>query len=160
MRSIAKIYVHCSYSPYGNALWLDNVHKAKGWKMIGYHFVVLNPFATKTAWDNYRETGLFTSTTDGEVQLGRSLDLIGAHVLGDNDQSIGVCYIGVSPTVAQWSALMALCARLCREFNLTADNVLGHHEWFKNNNQPMMKTCPNFNMEAFRDALRNYTESP
>lgn len=76
MRKITKIYIHCSATPEGkpfNAAAIDAMHKQRGWRKIGYHYVVL---------------------LDGTIEKGRSEDEIGAHVAGDNANSIGVCYIG------------------------------------------------------------------
>lgn len=76
MRKINTIYVHCSATPEGkpfNAKAIDEMHRARGFKKIGYHYVVL---------------------LDGTVEKGRSEEEIGAHVQGHNANSIGVCYIG------------------------------------------------------------------
>lgn len=48
-------------------------HEARGWSDIGYHFVIRR---------------------DGEVEVGRPLERIGAHCKGHNKHSIGVCLVG------------------------------------------------------------------
>ena len=75
-RVITDIIVHCTASPEGKNLTVDDIrriHKANGWSDIGYHFVV---------------------EIDGSIRNGRDVDLIGAHVAGHNAHSIGVVYVG------------------------------------------------------------------
>lgn len=76
MRKITEIIVHCSATPEGQnftAEDIDRWHKQKGWQGIGYHYVI---------------------ELDGSVHKGRNEEVIGAHCLGHNAYSIGVCYIG------------------------------------------------------------------
>src|SRR5918995_7417747 len=72
-----------------------------GWKDIGYHYVV-------------RMGGL--------VEVGRRLEDVGAHVVGFNDASIGICVSGHGDladfTDKQHQVLAALCAHLCVELGL------------------------------------------
>lgn len=80
---IDSIVIHCSDTPYGQdvkAADIDRYHKKKGWKMIGYNYVI---------------------DLDGTVEVGRPLTMDGAHcntsgVSGKpyNKHSIGICYIG------------------------------------------------------------------
>ena len=48
-------------------------HVARGWRTIGYHFVV---------------------DRDGKIGNGRRVDEIGAHVKGKNAGTIGICLLG------------------------------------------------------------------
>ena len=77
MKDVKKIIVHCSATREGddsiNAEVIDRWHKKRGWKGIGYHFVIL---------------------IDGLIETGRMIDKCGAHTKGMNCKSIGVCYIG------------------------------------------------------------------
>ena len=76
MRKINEIIVHCSATPEGkdfHASDIDRWHKAQGWKCIGYNYVI---------------------DLDGTVEPGRPLNEIGAHTVGHNSNSIGICYIG------------------------------------------------------------------
>lgn len=76
MREIDKIIVHCSATQEGkniSAATIDQWHKKRGWKGIGYHYVV---------------------ALDGSIEYGRSVYSTGAHVKGHNTGSIGICYIG------------------------------------------------------------------
>lgn len=76
MRKIDKIILHCSATKEGQNFTvkdIDQWHKARGFAKIGYHYVIY---------------------LDGSVHTGRQEDLIGAHCLGHNATSIGICYIG------------------------------------------------------------------
>ena len=76
MRTINKIIVHCSATQEGrdlDAAEINRWHLKRGWNGIGYHYVVL---------------------LDGTIEYGRSVYKQGAHVKGENEHSIGICYIG------------------------------------------------------------------
>lgn len=76
MRKITELIVHCTATPEAKpytAADIDRWHKAKGWSGIGYHYVI---------------------TLDGQVQKGRPEASQGAHCLGHNAHSIGICYVG------------------------------------------------------------------
>lgn len=131
MRKIAKIIVHCSATPEGRDYTvtdIDRWHRQRGFKCIGYHYVV------------YR---------DGSVHRGRDVAEIGAHCTGQNSNSIGVCYIGGmsadnrtakdTRTPAQKAALRDLVELLKTEYpNAT---IHGHRE-FAN------KACPCFDVKT------------
>ena len=83
MNKIDSIIIHCSATPEGKDVKtaeIDREHRAKGWKMIGYNFVV---------------------ELDGTVVPGRPLTMDGAHCntagfsgQSYNKHSIGICYVG------------------------------------------------------------------
>ncbi len=76
MRTINKIIVHCSATQEGkdlDAAEINKWHLKRGWDGIGYHYVVL---------------------LNGVIEYGRSIYKQGAHVKGENEGSIGICYIG------------------------------------------------------------------
>ena len=70
------IAIHCSATgpkqDFG-AADIDKWHRAKGWKCIGYHYVIRR---------------------NGTVEEGREELTIGAHVENWNSVSIGVCMVG------------------------------------------------------------------
>lgn len=75
-RKITEIIVHCSATPEGKDFTVDDIrrwHKQRGFSDIGYHYVI------------YR---------DGYIERGRSEHIAGAHCIGHNTNSIGICYIG------------------------------------------------------------------
>lgn len=127
MRKINEIIVHCSATAEGNNFTVDNIrqwHKARGFSDVGYHYVV---------------------HIDGSVHTGRPEDAVGAHCLGHNKASIGVCYVGgcaadgTTPkdtrTPMQKSALQSLIRRLCLAH--PGATVHGHREF-------AAKACPCF----------------
>lgn len=133
MRHIDEIIVHCSATRAGadfTAADIDRWHRARGWKCIGYHYVI---------------------RLDGRVEAGRAESAAGAHCAGHNARSIGVCYIGgvkadgVTPadtrTAAQRLALTALLRDLRRRY--PAARIRGHRDF-------AAKACPSF------DATKEY----
>lgn len=129
MRKITKIIVHCTATPEGRAVSVAQVdawHKERGFRCIGYHYLV----------------GL-----DGTVTAGRPEQEMGAHCLGHNYESIGVCYVGGldrvtgepkdTRTPAQRSALRRLVEQL-RDRHPGA-TVHGHREF-------AAKACPCFDI--------------
>ena len=76
LEDIHTIVIHCSATREGQ--WvdehdIDKWHKARGWSAIGYHRVV---------------------RLDGSVVQGRPYTKRGAHVSGNNTNTIGICMIG------------------------------------------------------------------
>ncbi len=132
MRKIKLIVVHCTATPAGrnvSASEIDSWHRARGFKSIGYHFVV---------------------ELDGFIELGRPIEQIGAHAKGFNKCSIGVAYVGGlnaagkpddTRTDAQKKALQRLIAHLKAEF--PEARVIGHRDI-------SAKACPCF------DAAKEY----
>lgn len=126
MRRIDKIIVHCSATP-GNmnigAKEIDAWHKERGWRGIGYHYVI---------------------TRNGFVEPGRSESEVGAHCKGHNSNSIGICWVGGADgednrTPEQIGAIRALVSILKLKYpNAT---LHGHRE-FSN------KACPSFNIHT------------
>lgn len=130
MRNIDKIIIHCSATPEGRQVTVEEMrqwHLQKGWKDIGYHYVIY---------------------LDGTIHKGRPESVVGAHCSGYNKNSIGVCYIGGvakdgktpkdTRTEGQKRALIEIIKRLKRDYpNAT---LHGHNE-FAN------KACPSFNVK-------------
>ena len=140
MRNITEIILHCSATPEGKdfrAADIDRWHRAKGWKCIGYNYVI---------------------DLDGTIEGGRSLEMTGAHTIGHNANSIGICYIGGidgksvpkdTRTVPQKESMFALVRQLLLAFNLTLKDVHCHNE-FAN------KACPSFSIEQFRKEYEDW----
>ena len=71
-----SIVIHSSATPPRMDIGVDEIrkwHLARGWRDVGYHFII---------------------TRDGAIQHGRDRDEIGAHSLGSNHDSIGICLVG------------------------------------------------------------------
>lgn len=126
MRKIDKIIVHCTATPAGRHVTvadIDRWHRERGFEGIGYHYVVY---------------------IDGSVHAGRAVERQGAHCLGQNGTSIGVCYVGGltcdgrscdTRTDAQRRALSGLIDRLRVEYGPIP--VYGHRDFAR-------KDCPCF----------------
>lgn len=131
MRTIDKIIIHCSDTPEGRAVTVDEIrrwHKERGFSDIGYHYVIM---------------------LDGSVCNGRPLGQAGAHCKGQNAHSIGICYVGGcdrnrrpkdTRTPEQRTALTQLCRQLLRQFPKAT--IHGHNE-FAN------KACPCFDVQKW-----------
>lgn len=127
MRTINEIIVHCSATPEGKKFTSKDIekwHLKRGFKKIGYHYVVL---------------------LDGTVETGRKEFEVGAHCEGHNTKSIGICYIGGlnitgkapkdTRTPEQKKALMTLLINLKEKYPKA---VIHGHRDFAN------KACPSF----------------
>lgn len=144
-KNVTKIIIHQSASEFGDKTDIDLWHKQRGFKRIhngvlyhiGYHFVILNGSIDK---------GEFDSELDGFIETGRPMDCSGAHTIGENERSIGICCIGngLNPfTNAQLNSLESLLRGLLVQFpHLTKDDIYGHNA-FAN------KLCPGINVAKF-----------
>lgn len=129
MRQIKEIIIHCTATVEGKDYHVSDVdkwHKARGWKGIGYHYLI---------------------TLDGTIEKGRKEEEIGAHCTGHNAHSIGVCYVGgvdkyMKPkdtrTEAQKEALWEVLRQLLIKYPQA--KIYGHYE-FAN------KACPSFDVQ-------------
>ena len=165
---IDAIVIHCSATPEGKDVTLEDIdamHKAKGWKMVGYNYVI---------------------ELDGTVRTGRPLTMVGAHCntagtcgRAYNNHSIGICYIGGvegskdskgrivaklnsrgraipkdTRTPAQKAALVKLVYELIDKYPNICD-VLGHRDASPDKNgdgkisrNEWIKDCPCFDVRA------------
>lgn len=131
MRIINKIIVHCTATPEGKNYTVDTIRKwhiAKGWSDIGYHYVIY---------------------LDGSVHKGRDEKIVGAHCLGQNANSIGVCYVGGvatdgktpkdTRTEAQKQSLIDLLKKLKAKYPKAS--IFGHRDF-------AAKACPSFDAKT------------
>ena len=149
-RRIEEIWIHCSASTWGCAEVFRQWHRARGWRDVGYHFVILNgrPYAGVTRWP----------FLDGAIEPGRPLDddpifeahEVGAHVAGRNARSIGICLVGDDRfTDRQLLSLRSLVRELGGHFGVPVpQRVYGHYE-----DPNTSKTCPNIPMDELRASL-------
>jgi hypothetical protein len=143
-KKIDTIYLHCSDSAFGEVRVIESWHRARGWKSIGYHYVILNgrPFKDVRYFD----------FLDGQIQPGHAFNddpifadnEVGNHVAGRNSTSVGVCLIGTTYfTGPQLMAARQVCVALVAKFGVR--NIKGHYE-----DPSANKTCPNIPMDSFR----------
>ena len=135
MRRIDLIVIHCTASRPDQHLpfeLLDKMHRAKGWNGCGYHYYI---------------------TRDGQLHFGRPEEMVGAHAVGYNLHSLGVCYEGGldehgksddTRTPAQRAALIALLRSL--KVDYPDARILGHRDL-----PNVHKDCPCF------DAITEYS---
>jgi N-acetylmuramoyl-L-alanine amidase len=155
---IAYLILHCSDSPWGDVDEFSRWHRARGFDFAGgtycgYHFLILNGFRS------YRQLkdGQRSAEDDGTIQIARPACYWGAHALGYNDRSLGICLVGVRDfTAAQRHTLRRLVLELMDEHHVPVDRVLGHAETALSGG----KTCPNFDVPAFRRSLAAPQEYP
>jgi N-acetyl-anhydromuramyl-L-alanine amidase AmpD len=110
----SRIIVHCSASNFGSAAVISKWHEERGFDRIGYHYVILNGKISHT--EKFKEL-------DGVVQKGRPVGYQGAHALGHNHNSIGVCLIG-TPGAFSRKQLRAL-GRVKNELEIRYGKELG-----------------------------------
>lgn len=117
---IEYIVVHSAGTRLRNvdARELHRVHRQRGWRGIGHHFVILD--------------GRHDRKRDGTVERGRPITEAGAHTAGLNDRSIGICCVGQGDreplTPAQLDALVDLVQALRARYGVALRNVIGHAE--------------------------------
>jgi N-acetylmuramoyl-L-alanine amidase len=142
------IVVHCSATPPSSNIGADEIRQwhmspPRNWKNIGYHIVIRR---------------------DGTIEFGRHLDADGAHTLGYNTRSVGVCLVGgisqtdrkseFNYTPAQLDSLKIVLQMLHRAYpqaevlghrdlspDLDGDGIVSRHEW--------VKDCPCFDVRSW-----------
>jgi len=114
---------------------IDEWHKQRGWKGIGYHYVI-------------RRSGL--------IEPGRPENEKGAHVAGFNAHSIGICWVGGKsdnnkPVDNRTESQKQMLTNLIYKLKLKYPNakIAGHYQF--NNN----KACPCFNVQKEFGYLNN-----
>lgn len=140
MSKINYIVLHCSATKEGMPFGIEDIdrwHRQRGFRRIGYHFVIL---------------------LDGTIRKGRDIAKIGAHVAGRNADSIGICYVGGldahgrpkdTRTAEQKASLFFLLQQLRMQF--PEARILGHRDLSPDLNgngtiepQEWLKACPCF----------------
>lgn len=137
MRTINRIVVHCSATGPNQDIGakdIDRWHRERGFTKIGYHFVIRR---------------------DGTLEKGRSVEEVGAHAVGHNADSIGICMAGGldkpggnpqdNYTQDQWATLKTLLYQLRCQFPKT--DICGHRDLPK-----VAKACPSFDVKTWLKA--------
>lgn len=126
------IAIHCSATSSKQNIGakdIDKWHRAKGWACIGYHYVIRR---------------------DGTVEEGREETVVGAHVQGWNEVSLGICMVGGvnaddinkaenNFTEAQFSSLKKLLVDLKTRYPKA--KIQGHRDF-----PDVKKACPSFSV--------------
>lgn len=128
-RKIEYIAIHCTATKEGYPFYAKDIeqwHKSRGWSGIGYNYVI---------------------DLKGDIELGRDVNLVPAHVVGYNSNSIGVVYVGgldsnMKPkdtrTIEQKESLLKLLKELKKIYPTAI--IQGHRDFPK-----VAKECPCFN---------------
>jgi len=130
MRKIDLIVVHCAASKGDvSAETIRQWHLDRGWRDIGYHYLI---------------------RTAGNLEMGRPIEQVGAHVRGHNSTSIGICLAGgfggvFDATDDQMTTLEILIRGLLSKY--PDCEVSGHNDY------DLGKTCPNFDVPAWWQKL-------
>ena len=137
------IIIHCSATRAGQdftAADIDRWHRARGFRSIGYHFVI---------------------RLDGTIEPGRDVSLDGAHCTGWNRRSIGICYVGGldkegRPADTRTEAQREALIRLVEDLRLVYSDirlVIGHRDTSPDRNgdgiispNEFIKMCPCFDV--------------
>lgn len=119
------------------------MHRRKGWRTIGYHFVIRR---------------------DGTIDDGRPITQQGAHVRGHNRNNVGICLVGGLDdegnaidnfTVEQMDSLRYLITKLQVKYRIRDERIKGHRDWFPDLNgdgvidqHDWLKECPCFDVRV------------
>lgn len=133
---IRFLIIHCSatrLSQHVSMADIDRWHRQQGYRCIGYHYFI---------------------TRDGTVHRGRQEHEVGAHCLGYNALSLGICYEGGldrqgapadTRTEAQRRALLQLLKVLKARY--PSARILGHRD------TGARKACPCFDAQSEYELL-------
>lgn len=138
MRKVNKIIIHCTATPKGRDVSIDEVRrwhvKERGWRDVGYHFLI---------------------RLDGTVEEGRPIEMTGAHTRGHNWDSIGIAYAGgmskdmTEPedtrTDEQKDSFVDL---LCQLHDCYGGTIYGHRDFSE-------KACPSFDAKTEYENISN-----
>ena len=126
------IVIHCAATKPSMNIGAEEIKKwhvdERGWSDIGYHFVI---------------------TRDGTKELGRGLDLSGAHARAVHGTSVGICLVGGLSednkpennfTLEQFLTLKDLIKELKMKYP-DAKKIIGHYQV-----EPAKPHCPGFNV--------------
>ena len=130
MREIKRVILHCTATKEGQDISLETIRGwhvvGNGWQDVGYHYVIL---------------------LNGDIALGRNLFTQGSHTRGENEDSIGVAYVGGLDEKGKPKDTMSLYQdiafmRLFESLSVTFGklDLHGHNE-FSN------KACPSFDVQ-------------
>ena len=132
--STKTLIVHCAATkPSMN--WgvreIRQSHKERGFLDVGYHFIIRR---------------------DGTLETGRDVMQVGAHTVGQNETSVGICLVGgvddkMQPqanfTPQQMATLRKLLDELKAKFPGVA--IKGHRDF-------AAKACPSFDVKRWLDS--------
>lgn len=141
MRTLKKIVLHCSATQEGRDYSAATIRKwhtdpPRNWSDIGYHYVIRN--------DEH-----------GTIELGRDVQRSGAHVKGENADSIGIVYIGgVDKDMKAKDTMTDVQEASFRKLVASLRMVFGDLKLYGHNDFTDKKACPSFKVsEKFKELV-------
>lgn len=138
------IIIHHSLTKDGDTLDWQAIRRYhvehNGWATVGYHY------------------GIEVVNSEVEILVGRLMTRWGAHCLGYNQRSLGICVVGnfdeAKPSAKIWETAIELTQSLMDCLRIPPDHVLGHREAAKDS-----RSCPGklWDMDEFRRRLYDQT---
>ena len=139
MREIDLLVIHCAATPDGRpntVLDVDSWHRKLGWERKAVYRRSWHPELTSIGYHYF-------IAIDGLVHPGRSMDEIGAHAVGYNSHSLGICLCGTRKfTAEQWLSLRETVLTLQEKF--PGIKIVGHRDL-----PNVSKECPGFDVAAW-----------
>lgn len=127
------IIVHCAATKPDMSIGLREIrqwHKERGFLDVGYHFIIRR---------------------DGSVEEGRDVNQVGAHTIGQNETSVGICLVGgvddqMRPAANFTPQQMATLRNLLKEMQAKYPGAVikGHRDF-------AAKACPSFEVKRWLD---------
>jgi len=117
MNNPKRIIIHHSGTDTGDVHTFRNHHvNVNGWNDVGYHYVI---------------------TREGALQKGRAENVVGAHTLGHNQDTIGICLVGnfnnYTPNDQQINTLIKIIKDIRSRYG---DIPVGYHRDFGSTSCP------------------------
>lgn len=123
------IFVHCSATKPSMDIGLREIrqwHKEQGWLDVGYHFIIRR---------------------DGTIEEGRPVDVVGSHVAGWNERSVGICLVGgVAENGKDFEANFTPIQMEALKLVLFQMQSLYPKATIKAHHDVAPKACPSFNL--------------
>ncbi|MBD3296494.1 MAG: LysM peptidoglycan-binding domain-containing protein, partial [Candidatus Omnitrophica bacterium] len=143
-RKWKHIIIHHSATDYGNSEEFNRAHLNRGWKGIGYHFVIDNGTCGKS---------------DGQIETSPRWikQMNGAHckASGMNKKAVGICLVGnfskERVSRKQMASLVYLVSKLQDYYDIPDSHIVGHGDV-----RGASTECPGtrFPWKTFRSKLR------
>ncbi|SHE37001.1 peptidoglycan recognition protein family protein [Clostridium fallax] len=128
--NVKSIIIHHSSTTEADCEAIHEGHIRKGWSGIGYHFFI---------------------NKDGTIHRGRPEKAIGAHTIGYNAISLGICLEGnfQNETISndQQNSLINLLKYLTKKYNI--NDIIGHNDVYQT-------SCPGKNIDL--EYIKSVTE--
>lgn len=136
--SKTEIIIHCAATPNGRPFTVEDIdswHKERGFSRSNYWREKLN-------WDLTSIGYQYVIYVDGSIHSGRHEEEIGAHCVGHNQQSVGICMVGTDDfTPEQWESLSSLVSDIMDRRSIS--KVVGHRD------TGAKKECPGFDVTTW-----------